>query len=314
MEMYEQTPTELMADFILNRGKLTDEIKEHFCRFNSVYFKRHKPNDNFFHSLISKCFNQLCSDKNIFVKEINKFDVKNLRRCNVYLVTYSNGETEFNCYFINKVGESLLTGGGELFKYMERILTSNGCLLCNYNENGCDECNSEAIKSIIDLIPRDYVDEGNAHFNNFASLFGSNNINSIEDFMNYYINFASKQKEEEVKEDKVDFKKPVFKNSTKDLPVDCPANPLLDKFISEIGSLDKKVLKVIKEFIFEFFTECKEDEEIKKLLKGCHNVDGTLAYLIKMVTNLRNGVEIIEQGDIKEYRKVMDSFLQEFFA
>lgn len=313
MEMYEQTPTELMADFILGGEVLTDEIKENFCRFNSVYFKRHKPNDNFFNSIVSKCFNQLCINNNIFVKEINKFEVKNLRRCNVYLVTYSNGEAEFNCYYINKVGDNLLTGGGELFKYMERILVNKGCLYCNYNENGCDECNSEAIKSIIELIPRDYVDEGNAHFNNFASLFGSKNINAIEDFMNYYINFSSRQKDE-VKEREIDSDKPIFKNSTKDLPVDCPANPLLDKFISEIGSLDKKVLKVIKDFLMEFFSSYKEDKEVRRLLKGCHNIDGTIAYLLKMVSNLRSGVEIIEQGDIKEYKKVMESFLQEFFA
>jgi hypothetical protein len=303
-----QTPVDQLASLLLNEGNpefLPEDVKQTFCTINSVYLDSVKPEDNFFHQIISKYFSQLCIQKNIYIKSADRFEIKNLKRANVYLVKYVCDGNEFKTYFINKSGDKLFSGGGEFYEVLTRLYFNKGCIYCDFNSEGCEECENEAIKNIIKQIPQDYVDGSSSNYNALCAFFGKKEIDVITDFIQYYFNYINKLKQEVSEDGTVNKKLEKDKYKT--------SNKLLDSWLSKVEKLDAKVLLKLKQFVTELLAEYKMNDDIKHEFKGCKDIDRTLVYVIQFLIKLSAATKRLKAGEAVDEVAMMENFLVKFF-
>jgi hypothetical protein len=305
MEDFQESPADQLVAVLMGEGEpeyIPDEVKSCFCKFNNVYISKNNNKDNFFYVVIKKYLTQLCTNKNIYLKKLERFPVKNLKYGNVYLATYTDGTNTFNCYFINRQGEVLLEGGGELYSILEDFVNiGQGCVKCNFNKRGCEYCDVKLIEKIIQDVPSDYVEYGKATFDSFNKLFGNKEIDVIVDFMNYYIRFCRS----EVVVEKTNVNK-VMERSVSN-------NPTVEKLLSQLERLDPKIIDSFKSFLIDLFAQNGKIEEVTEMFRGCSNVEETMAYLCQLLIRLHDAVIDVKNGDDEKARSMMDLFLLDFF-
>ena len=305
MDDFQDSPADQLVAVLMGDGEpnyIPDEVKDCFCKFNNIHMSKNNMKDNFFYVVVKKYLTQLCTSKNIYLKKLERFPVKNLKKANLYLATYTDGTNTFNCYFINRQGELLAEGGGELYSYLERHISyDNGCVLCNFNKHGCEYCNVEVIEKIIQDVPSDYVDYGKATFNSFSKLFGNKEIDVISDFMNYYIKFC---RSEVIEESSVNNKVTERKLS---------GNATVEKLLSQLEKLDPRIIESVKDLVIDLFTKNGKIEEVTEMFKGCHNIEETISYLCQLLMRLRDAVIDVKSGEDERARSMMDLFLLDFF-
>ena len=307
MDELNLTPVEQLAAILLNDGEpaiLPEEVKKTFCEINALYLDQAKPEDNFFHQVLSKYFTQLCINQDVYVKSVERFEIKNLKKASVYLIKYVSGTNEFKTYIICKSGEKLLTGGGEFYQIFTRIICDKGCQFCNFNEHGCEECNNDAINAIIAQLPDEYVSGPLTTFNALCTFFGSINIEVVTDFFNYYIKYINSLKDKENDESTIETKDQVKHNSK---------NKMLEVWFKKLGKLDVKVLNKIKSFISELLSEYKINPDLQEEFKNCKNIDRTLVFVIQTLIKLTNAVKSLKADEKPDQVAVMEVFLQNFF-
>jgi hypothetical protein len=307
MDELNLTPVEQLASILLNDGQpeiLPEEVKKTFCEINSMYLDQVKPEDNFFHQVISKYFTQLCMDKDVYVKSVDKFEIKNLKKASVYLIKYVSGTKEFKTYVICKSGDKLLTGGGEFYQIFTRIICNKGCLHCNFNEHGCEECNNESINAIISQLPDEFVNGPDTDYYALCNLFDTINIEVVTDFFKYYVKYINSL-------DNIDSDNST--TTTKSILKHTSKNKLLEGWFRKISKLDVKVLHKIKSFISELLTEYKTNPDLQDEFKNCKNIDRTLVFVIQTLIKLSNAVKSVKADETPDQLAVMEVFLQNFF-
>ena len=85
MDDFQDSPADQLVAVLMGDGEpnyIPDEVKDCFCKFNNIHMSKNNMKDNFFYVVVKKYLTQLCTSKNIYLKKLERFPVKNLKKAN----------------------------------------------------------------------------------------------------------------------------------------------------------------------------------------------------------------------------------------